>query len=124
MWQSSMLIFLIVLAHKQIYVPFLVKHDSMHSGPVAPLEPLVMLISHCHFYGLWTAGRLNAEGYNWLDSKWFVKELRVKIVFVSQRYFRFGTCLDKKFELLSTLSFLFHKISVSKRHNFQVSRPP
>ena len=97
MWQSSMLIFLIVLAHKQIYVPFLVKHDSMHSGPVAPLEPLVMLISRYYFYGLWTAGRLNAEGYNWLDSIWFVKELRVKIVVVSQRYFR----RDKKFELLS-----------------------
>ena len=98
MWQSSMLIFLIVLAHKQIYVPFLVKHDSMHSGPVAPLEPLVMLISHCHFYGLWTAGRLNAEGYNWLDSIWFVKELRVKIVVVVLKDFQAGT---KKFELLS-----------------------
>jgi len=44
MWQSSMLISLLVLSPKQIYVPTLVNHDSLHRGPMTLLEPLVVLI--------------------------------------------------------------------------------
>jgi len=44
MWQSSMLISLLVLSHKQIYVPIWVKQDSIHSEPITLLEPLVVLI--------------------------------------------------------------------------------
>ena len=44
MWQSSMLISLLVLSPEQIYIPIWVKHGSMHSGPITTLEPLVMLI--------------------------------------------------------------------------------
>jgi len=39
-----MLISLLVLSPKQIYVTTWVKHDSMHSGPITLLEPLVVLI--------------------------------------------------------------------------------
>jgi len=44
MWQSSMLISLLVLSHEQIYVPFWVSHDIVYSGPITLLEPLVVLI--------------------------------------------------------------------------------
>ena len=44
MWQSSMLISLIVLSLEQIIVPIWVNHDSIHSGPITLLEPLVVLI--------------------------------------------------------------------------------
>ena len=44
MWQSSMLISLLVLSLEQIYVPIWVKHDISYSGPITLLEPLVVLI--------------------------------------------------------------------------------
>jgi len=44
MRQSSMLISLIVLPHKQIYVPFWVKQDILYRGPITLLKPLVVLI--------------------------------------------------------------------------------
>jgi len=39
-----MLISLLVLSPKQIIVPLWVKHDSIHSGPITLLDPLVVLI--------------------------------------------------------------------------------
>jgi len=39
-----MLISLLVLSPEQIYVPFWVKHDMSHRGPITLLEPLVVLI--------------------------------------------------------------------------------
>jgi len=44
MWQSSMLISLLVLSHNQIFVPIWVSHDSSYRGPITLLEPLVVLI--------------------------------------------------------------------------------
>jgi len=44
MWQSSMLVSLLVLSPEQIYVTIWVSHDSMHSGPITLPEPLVVLI--------------------------------------------------------------------------------
>jgi len=44
MWQSSMLISLLVLSLKQIIVPIWVKHGYLHRGPITLLEPLVVLI--------------------------------------------------------------------------------
>jgi len=44
MWQSSMLIKLIVLSREQIYVHSWVSHDSLYRGPITLLEPLVVLI--------------------------------------------------------------------------------
>jgi len=44
MWQSSMLISLLVLSHEQIYIPIKGKHGSSYSGPITLLEPLVVLI--------------------------------------------------------------------------------
>jgi len=39
-----MLISLLVLSHEQIYVHIWVMHDSIHSGPITLLEPLVVVI--------------------------------------------------------------------------------
>ena len=47
MWQSSMLISLKVLSHKQIIVPLWITHGSLYSGPITLLEPFVVLIG-CH----------------------------------------------------------------------------
>jgi len=44
MWQSSMLISLLVLSHEQIYVPISVIHDSIYRGPMTLLKPLVVFI--------------------------------------------------------------------------------
>jgi len=45
MWQSSMLISLLVLSPEQVYVTiWVVIHDSIHSGPITLREPLVVLI--------------------------------------------------------------------------------
>jgi len=44
MWQSSMLISLLVLSHEQINVSIWVKHGSSNRGPITLLEPLVVLI--------------------------------------------------------------------------------
>jgi len=44
MWQSSMLISLLLLSHEQIYVPIWVSHDTVYSGPMTLLEPLVVFI--------------------------------------------------------------------------------
>jgi len=44
MWQSSMLISLLVLSHEQIYVLIWVNNDSLYRGPITLLEPLVVLI--------------------------------------------------------------------------------
>ena len=45
MWQSSMLISLLVLSHEQIYFVLIwVNHDSSYRGPITLLEPLVVLI--------------------------------------------------------------------------------
>jgi len=61
MWQSSMLISLLVLSPEQIYVRICLKHGSLYRGPVTLLEQLVVLIgSHwgikremkfCNFLG-------------------------------------------------------------------------
>ena len=51
MWQSSMLISLLVLSIKQIEVPILVNHDFMYRGPITPLEPLVVLVGN-HQYNM------------------------------------------------------------------------
>jgi len=50
MWQSSMLISLLVLSHEQIKVPFWVNHGSMYRGPITLLEPLMMLMISCHVF--------------------------------------------------------------------------
>jgi len=47
MWQSSMLISLLVLSLEQIYVLIWVMHGSFYRGPITLLEPLVVLIG-CH----------------------------------------------------------------------------
>jgi len=39
-----MLISLLVLSPEQIYTQIWVKHGSLYSGPITPLEPLVVLI--------------------------------------------------------------------------------
>jgi len=39
-----MLISLLVLSHKQIYVPTCLNHGSLYRGPITLLEPLVVLI--------------------------------------------------------------------------------
>jgi hypothetical protein len=44
MWQSSMLISLLVLSHEQIYVPIWVMHGSFYRGPITLLEQLVVFI--------------------------------------------------------------------------------
>ena len=44
MWQSSMLISLLVLSREQIFVAIWVKHDISYRGPITLLEPLVVLI--------------------------------------------------------------------------------
>jgi len=44
MWQSSMLISLLVLSPEQIFVGIWVTHDISHLGPITLLEPLVVLI--------------------------------------------------------------------------------
>jgi len=44
MWQSSMLISLLVLSPEQIYVTILVIHGSFYREPITLLEPLVVLI--------------------------------------------------------------------------------
>ena len=46
MWQSSMLISLIVLAHKQIQVTIWGVYSSMNRGPIKLLEPLVEINWH------------------------------------------------------------------------------
>ena len=46
MWQSSMLISLLVLSHEQIIVRW-VKHDILYRWPITLLEPLVVFIG-CH----------------------------------------------------------------------------
>ena len=42
MWQSSMLISLLVLSPEQIFVPM--GHVSIHNGPITRLEPSMVLI--------------------------------------------------------------------------------
>jgi len=44
MWQSSMLISLLILSLEQVYVPVWVHHDISDRGPITLLEPLVVLI--------------------------------------------------------------------------------
>jgi len=44
MWQSSMLISLLVLSPEQIYVPTCLNHGSLDLGPITLLEPPVVLI--------------------------------------------------------------------------------
>jgi len=44
MWQSSMLISLLVLSREQIYVPTWLIHGSMDRGPITHLDQLVMLV--------------------------------------------------------------------------------
>jgi len=44
MWQSSMLISLLVLSPEQIIVPISVIHGSLYRGPITLLEQLVVLI--------------------------------------------------------------------------------
>jgi len=44
MWQTSMLISLLVLSIEQILVPIWVKHGSIYREPITILEPLVVLI--------------------------------------------------------------------------------
>jgi len=39
-----MLISLLVLSHKQIYVPIWVRNGSVYRGPITLLEPLVVLV--------------------------------------------------------------------------------
>jgi len=45
MWQSSMLISLLVLSHEQIIITMWVTHDSFYQKPITLLEPLVVLIA-------------------------------------------------------------------------------
>jgi len=44
MWQSSMLISLLVLSPEQIYVPIMGNHGSLYREPITLLEPLVVLV--------------------------------------------------------------------------------
>jgi len=65
MWQSSMLINLLVLSLEQIYVPIWVKHGSKYRGPITLLEPLVVLISHAWFgwLAVWLADNYKQNFY-------------------------------------------------------------
>jgi len=44
MWQSSIIISLLVLSHEQIYIPITGKHGYFYHRPITLLEPLVVLI--------------------------------------------------------------------------------
>ena len=44
MWQSSMLISLLVLSQEQILVPFMGTNGFLYRGPITLLEQLVVLI--------------------------------------------------------------------------------
>jgi hypothetical protein len=44
MWQSSMLISLLVLSPEQIYVTIWVSHGPFYRGPITLFEPLVVLV--------------------------------------------------------------------------------
>jgi len=48
MWQSSMLVSLLVLSRDQIYVQIWDRIVVLYRGPITLLEPLMVLIS-CHF---------------------------------------------------------------------------
>jgi len=57
MWQSSMLISLLVLALGQIIVDIWVSYDISYRGPITFLEPLVVLIScHKNSHDVWKEG--------------------------------------------------------------------
>jgi len=75
MWQSSMLISLLVLSPEQILI--WENHDSLYSGPIALLEPLVVLIgSHKDMLNV-IHKREWGGGFFWL---FFFRFLRFKIL--------------------------------------------
>jgi len=66
MWQSSMLISLLVLAPEQIMVSIWVIHNIFYHKPITILEPLVVIISSHVFVGFWpNDGRVREDSF-WL----------------------------------------------------------
>ena len=61
MWQSSMLISLLVASLEQIIVAIWVKHDILQGGPITRLEPLMVLIMW-HFALFEVSG---SQGMEW-----------------------------------------------------------